>query len=164
MRKRIMSCLAGGIALAVALAAPAGAEVRVSGNTDRLVVAAKDASFTDILAALRATLRVDIAVKGAVTQQFSGTYSGSLRHVLARLLRGTDYVLNTAGGGLRIVLVGASSTKAAYVRAAEDEFHDNSPAMQALAAAAAGHDGSRATRIRDQRARMRGPEQGTDPY
>jgi hypothetical protein len=150
--------------MAMTAAGPARAEVRVSGDADQLTLQVREASFADIVAALHATLRVDVVMKGSVTRQFSGTYVGSLRSVLARLLNGGDYVLDSVGGKLRIVLVGASGAKAVYMRAAEDEFRDNSPAMQALAAAAAGHEGSRATRIRDQRMRMRGREQGTDQY
>jgi hypothetical protein len=33
----------------------------------------REASFADIVAALHATLRVDVVMKGSVTRQFSGT-------------------------------------------------------------------------------------------
>jgi hypothetical protein len=164
MRMRDVACLATALVLSCVGTVPACADVRISGSDARLVLQANDASLTDILSALQSSFRVDVRVKGNVTQHFTGTYTGSLRHVLGRLLGGTDYVLKMSPSGLQIVLVGASA-KSTFTRLAPvDEFNDDDPALKALAAAAAGHEGSRTTRIRDQRARMN-PQQATaDPY
>ena len=68
------------------------AEVRLSGTPDRIVLQTNDATIVEILAALRASLDVEVKFSGATARRFTGVYSGSVRRVLSRLLTGEDYV------------------------------------------------------------------------
>jgi hypothetical protein len=97
-------CLSGG---------PGAAEVRLSGTRDHIVLQTNDATLADILAALRSAFALDVKLKGATAQRFTGTNSGSVNQVLSRLLRGEDYVLRSAADGISIVLFGASAADSA---------------------------------------------------
>lgn len=88
------------------------AEVLVSGTYDRIVVRANDATLADILDALRSALHRDIEFRGMSTQTLSGVYSGSVRHVLSRLLKDQDYVMRSDTDRITIRLLGASAADA----------------------------------------------------
>jgi hypothetical protein len=85
------------------------AEVHVTGTQDRVVLQTHDAKFGEILAALSSAFGLDVKLRGDTARQFTGAYSGSLRHVLSRLLTGQDYILRSAADGMSIILLGASS-------------------------------------------------------
>lgn len=139
-----LACMGSGGAIA--------GDVRVSGTVEKLVLHATDASLTDILSGLQVALHMRIRLSGSTGRYFTGTYKGSLRRLLARLLDGTDYVVNTVPEGLRIAIVGASGTRAVSADEATDEIASN-----ALAVAAAGNEASREYRLRQQRVLMRSP-------
>lgn len=157
MRKGQMAFWTAAFLLLLATIDSSCAGVRISGTTDRLLLEVQEDSLSDILSAVQRSFNLDIRVKGAATQQFTGTYRGSLRTVLRRVLHGTDYTLDLSETSLRIVLVGTSA-KTIFMRAAAgDDISSNDATLGILAAAAAspGGGGSRLTRIRQQRARMR---------
>jgi hypothetical protein len=85
------------------------AEVRLSGTPDRVVLKTYDATIPEILSALRSTFSLDVKLKGATARRFTGTYSGSMRQVLSRLLTGNDYVLRSDPDGISIRLFGNSA-------------------------------------------------------
>ena len=95
--------------LVAAHAAPARAEVRIEGTASNVHVDARDASTAAILAAL--AQRFNLRVSGTVRdRRISADYDGSLRHVIARLLDGYNYVIRTGSDGLEVTVVDASGT------------------------------------------------------
>jgi hypothetical protein len=90
---------------------PAAAEVRISGTAKAVNVTAQDATIDDILRALQANFKFHYK-GGALPNPVSGTYSGSLRSVIARLLTGHNYVTRETNSELIVTLVGASGVAA----------------------------------------------------
>jgi hypothetical protein len=124
MRSRdTVRTLAASLLLACAAPALAAAEVRFSGSADQLVLTAKNATMSEIVSGLQSALNCKITLKGSTNQQFTGTYSGSVRHVLTRLLKGANYVMSPDRDQIRIVLIGADGDRGntANVRSAADE-------------------------------------------
>ena len=114
------------LAVAAALAALCGiaaarAEVRVSGTADSVVVRAKAATLTEVVAGLEAASHARIALKGATSRQFTGIYSGSLQEVLARLLVGIDHIVHTAPDRITIVLMTPDADHPAAMAATQDD-------------------------------------------
>jgi len=82
----------------------ARAEVHVSGSRDAVTVQAKNALLDDIIVAVNSTLNVKISVAPAINIPITGTYSGTLRRVFARMLAGHDFILNSSGDRMTIIL------------------------------------------------------------
>jgi hypothetical protein len=91
----------------------AEAEVRLSGTPDRVVLTTNDATMEEILAELRSVFDVEVKLQGGIARKFTGTYIGSVRQVLSRLLRGEDYVLRSTAEGVGIRLLGVSASNSA---------------------------------------------------
>jgi hypothetical protein len=118
-RKSFLQQLATAALLAWCLSCGrSAAEVHLSGTPDRFVLQAHDATMPEILDAVRSAFALDVTLKGASARKFTGTYSGSVRQVLARLLRGEDYVLRSAADGMGVILLGASAADGTAVRSA----------------------------------------------
>jgi hypothetical protein len=163
--RQVLHALAIAFMLVSTTNSRAVAEVRISGNSQHLVMQAQNASLPEILSSLMTALHFEVELKGSTNLQFNGTYTGSARRILERLLLGVDYVANASAGHLQLILVQGNGPKPAPVvsATAADAFGDpNDPALAALATAAAtGHEGSRASRIRQQRMVLR-PSAGPD--
>jgi hypothetical protein len=85
-----------------------GAEVRVQGSADAVRVEARDATGTEILAALAG--RFALSYRGSTDSHgFTGTFKGPLREIVRRVLEGYDYVINTKDDGLEVVVMGPAS-------------------------------------------------------
>jgi hypothetical protein len=82
----------------------ARAEVHISGSRDAVTVQAKNASLEDIIVAVNSTLNVKISVAPAINIPITGTYSGTLRRVFARMLAEHDFILNSSGDRLTIIV------------------------------------------------------------
>ena len=102
-------CLSGG---------PSAAEVRLSGTPDRIVLKTNDATMPEILAALHSAFDLEVKLNGTTARRFTGTYFGSARQVLSRLLAGEDYVFRSAADGMSIILLGASAADGTVARSA----------------------------------------------
>ena len=101
-----VSCRAFIIAIACLISlSDAHAEVHVSGSKDAVTVQAKNASLGDIIAAVNLALNVKISIAPATNIVVTGTYSGSLRRVLARMLSGYDFVLGSSGDRITIMII-----------------------------------------------------------
>jgi hypothetical protein len=87
-----------------------GADVRVQGSADAVRVEARDATGTEILAALAS--RFGLSYRGSTDSRFNGTFKGPLREVVKRVLDGYNYVINTKNDGLDVVVVGPASAAA----------------------------------------------------
>jgi hypothetical protein len=109
-RKPFLSLLAAAALLTWCLSCgSSGAEVRLSGTQDHVVLQTHEASMEEILTALRSTFDLEVSLEGATVRKFTGVYTGSVRKVLSRLLMGYDYVLRSASNGISIRLVGNSA-------------------------------------------------------
>jgi hypothetical protein len=89
----------------------AAAEVRFSGNIDQFVLEAKNATLSEIVSGMRSALKCKIILRGSTNQQFTGTYSGSLRRVLAHLLKDANYVVSPDRDQISIVLIAADGAR-----------------------------------------------------
>ena len=104
--RNIVRTLTASLLLACTFPALAAAEVRLGGTVDHLVLTAKDATMAEIVSAMQSDLDCKIALRGSTDRRFTGTYSGSLRQVLTRLLGGADYVMSSDRNQIRIGLLG----------------------------------------------------------
>ena len=88
------------------------AEVRVQGQAGNVRVEARDATVAEILAALseRFALRYRNAAGGG--NAMTATFEGPLRRVVGRVLDGYNYIVETRGDVLEVVVLGAASSQA----------------------------------------------------
>jgi hypothetical protein len=99
------------LAVLVCAAAPVAAEVRVTdAGGDELVIVAHDATVREILDALGQTRTISFRNSDALSRPVTGTYSGTLRRVLSRILDGYDHVIRSTSSGLQIDVVGAAQS------------------------------------------------------
>jgi len=92
-------------------AAPGQPEIRVEGSASSVHLNARDATRTDILAAL--AKRFDLRFRGAAGDgRITADFDGPLRRVIASVLNGYDYVIRTHDDGLEVILLETSSPKA----------------------------------------------------
>ena len=98
------------LALLLAGATPARAEADFSGTKDHVVLQARDATIAEVLSGIQSAFNLRVQLTGSTERQFTGTYAGTLRQVLSRLLDGEDYIIGPAPDGIRIIL--PSSTTA----------------------------------------------------
>jgi len=112
MRSKNAVCMLAA-SLLPACAAPTlgAAEVRFSGNIDQFVLEAKNATLSEIVSGMQSALNCKIILRGSINQQFTGTYSGSLRRVLAHLLKGANYVVSPDRDQISIVLIAADGAR-----------------------------------------------------
>jgi hypothetical protein len=97
------------LAVAVTLAVPARAEVRiVESRADALVIETRDATVREVLDALAAKRLIDFRGSEALSRPVSGTYSGPPRRVISRLLDGYDHVIQMTTSGMLVNVFGAA--------------------------------------------------------
>jgi len=98
-----------GAAILCAFSAPAWAEVRVvESGPGTLVVEARDATVEQVLEALSESRNFEFHASRALTRVLSGTYTGTLPRVLARVLDGYDHVVQSTPTGIRLSVIGAA--------------------------------------------------------
>lgn len=102
-------CIACTVMLSFGLISAAGAraEVQVSGGADHIVLRARNATMAEVLSGIHSAVNISIVVTGSTSRQFTGTYEGSLRRVLVRLLGDENYVIKSDAVGIDIVIVGS---------------------------------------------------------
>jgi hypothetical protein len=101
-----------GLLLAALYGNSVRAEVRVQGHVEHVRLEASDATAAEILAALGE--RFELRVQGATAnRRITGTYEGPLRHVLARILVGYDYVIKPHGANIDLIVLGTGAPRAA---------------------------------------------------
>jgi hypothetical protein len=93
--------------LSISLPALAGTEVRVE-QEDNVVVQTDKASVREILDTLSAKFKLTYKLPPNLDRVRTGLYSGTLHHVLARVLDGNDYIVQASDEGIEIVVFGAS--------------------------------------------------------
>jgi hypothetical protein len=114
--------------LLVASLTCARADVRVQGNVASVRIDANQSRVSDVLAALGSTFNVRYRTAIHLNEAISGTFTGSLRGVIARLLEGFNYVVKTERDATEIVVLGKRGDRA-IINAAPQ-----APASKSLAA------------------------------
>jgi hypothetical protein len=91
------------VGLTCAGAGTSRAEVLIEGDELALRVTTNQAPLAEVLATLRSKFRLRYSLTVDPARQVSGTVSGSLHRVVARLLDGHDFVLQRAADGVEII-------------------------------------------------------------
>jgi hypothetical protein len=126
LRPRLARSAVLSLVLICTATAGAGAEVQISGGADSFVLRARNATMAEVLSGIHSALDIAIEATGSPARQFTGTYSGSLPHVLSRLLEGENYVIRTSASGVDIIFVGARGGGQRLLFAAGDRGENNS--------------------------------------
>lgn len=94
----------------------ARAEVRVAGEPEAVQVDARDASVEEVLAALGTSFGLQFRGASTLERRITGTYRGSLQHVVRRLLDGYDFIMKMNLDEIEVMVL--SGGKAGETRAA----------------------------------------------
>ena len=89
----------------------ARAEVQVEGDAAALRVHARESQVAEVLSAL-GNMQVHVRTSIALDKVVSGTYSGSLRQVLASVLEGYNYVIKPRDTAAEVVVIGVRGESA----------------------------------------------------
>jgi hypothetical protein len=94
-------------------AAALGASLQLTGDPTAVRLETRQTSVASALAALATTYHISIRSTIMLDELRDGTYTGSLRYVIARLLDGYDYVIEeNRAAALDVLVVGKSDGKA----------------------------------------------------
>ena len=88
----------------------AHAETHVAGEPAALRVEAQNAPLQEVLTALRSSFGLKYQTSTDLNRSVSGTYNGSLRDVITRLLDGYDFFVRKVGDDFEVVVVGFSAS------------------------------------------------------
>jgi len=84
------------------------AAVDVRGDIRSAEIVAHQAPVSEVLSAIGATLNVRFNTSTVAEAIINGTYRGALEDVLARVLRGYNYVITTREGAIEVTVIGRS--------------------------------------------------------
>jgi hypothetical protein len=126
--------------LGVAIPARAHADVRVTGEANSIRLEMQNAPLSEVLTALGVTYKLPNGGMTELSRPLNGTYSGTARDVIFRVLDGYDYIVNRSEGRSDVVVYGVSGkTPNAAVATAPpvppDSVTGKTPAPVATAAA-----------------------------
>ena len=96
---------------------PAIADVRVDGDLRTMQLHANGDSLADVLARLDTLFAIKCRSAVPLTAEISGSYSGSLSQVMARLLDGYNYVIKIDREVTEIVVLGRAGEVAVIPKA-----------------------------------------------
>lgn len=82
------------------------ASAQVSGTAQSVSVDAQNSSVKEVLSALGRTFKLRFQSTANLDRPISGTYQGSLQRVVARLLEGYNFIIQTDHGNLQITVLG----------------------------------------------------------
>jgi hypothetical protein len=88
----------------------AHAETHVAGEPASLRVETQNATLQEVLAALHSSFGLKYQISTDLNRLVNGTYSGSLREVILRLLDGCNFFLRKFGDDLEVVVIGLSAS------------------------------------------------------
>jgi hypothetical protein len=100
------------------------AEVRVEGTAAAVQVTTDKDAIPDVLSAFETPFNLRYHTSVPLDGNVSGIYSGSLTHVISRLLGGYDYVIAHDRGTIEIVVSGKRKTAAELQMAREQHAMD----------------------------------------
>ena len=107
-RTAALTCMAAMGVLLSTMGQPTSAATEVRQQADVIHLRADNASIKEVLAALSGTFKLTYKLPPAASQVFTGLYSGSLQHVLSRILDGNDYIINVLDDGIEVIVLRAS--------------------------------------------------------
>jgi hypothetical protein len=102
--------IAFGAALAIAPTSVL-AEAQVRGSPAAVTVEAQNTSVEDILAALNTAFGMRYRSSANLDKRLNGTYEGSLRRVVARVLEGYNFFVRTDEGNIEVTVIGTGTTR-----------------------------------------------------
>ncbi|MEA2907864.1 MAG: hypothetical protein QOI12_5251 [Alphaproteobacteria bacterium] len=102
---------AGLVALVIGMAGPVRADVQVSGQANAVLVVAQDAPVDEVLGALQQAFGFQYRAAQPLSRVITGTYSGPLQRVVARLLEGYDYTIQSSSSGIGAVVFGQAGNR-----------------------------------------------------
>lgn len=94
---------------------PVRAEMQVRGSPEAVRIDVRDAPVEEVLAALSRTFGMHYQLSTKLDKRLSGTYAGSLRRVVMRILDGYNFILKTDDGSIVVTVLGTPSAAAAAV-------------------------------------------------
>jgi hypothetical protein len=109
---RLVAVAAIGLATSSAGLSVAEAAADVQGDPSAVQLRAENASTREVLDALAAKFGLKYKLSVHIGREVGGSYSGTLRQVLARVLDGTDYVVQVNEDGVKVIVFGASGLTA----------------------------------------------------
>ena len=119
MSQRHLPHLAGAFAvllaasLQTATAGLANPDIQIRGTADAMRVEATEASITEVLSALGPAFHIRYRSEIPLDREISGVYRGSLKRVIARLLKGYNYFAKRDGAAMEIVIISERQQPAA---------------------------------------------------
>src|SRR5262245_55158646 len=107
------------IALAALPAGSAAAEVNVTGDSKAVQIEAHDASIEDVMAALGASFGLQYRGTATLDRRITGSYRGTLQHVIRRVLDGYDFIMKTNVDDIEVTVlkIGRASCRERVKRA-----------------------------------------------
>jgi len=96
-------------ALLTATLTSASADTELRGVPDAMYLRAENATVTEVLAALSAQFNLRYSPGPSLDRTVTGIYSGTLRHVLTRILDGSNYVIKFSADDIEIKILGNPS-------------------------------------------------------
>ena len=100
-----------------------GASVRVRGDAAEVRLDIRDTTIADVLSALNTSFDMSYSSWIVLDEEINGTYTGSLRRVITRVLDGYNYVIKQNNAKLDIIVLGKRGERAVPVAAPADPFH-----------------------------------------
>ncbi|WP_156964511.1 hypothetical protein [Methylocapsa aurea] len=103
-------------------AGSARSETLVAGEPDAVRLEAREASVEEALNALGETFDLRYRTSADLKRGISGAYTGSIQHVVARLLRGYDFAMETSETGITLSVYGSPAGGSGIVNPSMGKF------------------------------------------
>jgi len=105
------------------LAKPKSCAKASSSDCSRTGLVNTASMIADVLSALNTSFDMSYSSWIVLDEEINGTYTGSLRRVITRVLDGYNYVIKQDNAKLDIVVLGKRGERAVPVAAPADPFH-----------------------------------------
>jgi len=102
---------------------PGAGAVRVRGDAAAVRLDASHTTIANVLSALNTSFDMSYSSWIVLDEEINGTYTGTLRRVIARVLDGYNYVIKQDNAKLDIIVLGKRGERAVPVAAPADPFH-----------------------------------------
>lgn len=100
------------LAIMIVTGGPVHADVRVNGDTTAVRVEATKSNVAEVLSALESTFHLRVNTSVILDGSVGGTFTGSLREVVARLLEGHNYFIRRQASEIEVTVVGTKGDRA----------------------------------------------------
>jgi hypothetical protein len=97
--------------------------IRVRGDAAAIRLDARRTTIADVLAALNTSFDLSYSSWIVLDEEINGTYTGSLKRVIARVLDGYNYVIKQDNATLDVIVLGKRGERAVPIAAPADPFH-----------------------------------------